>query len=256
MSTNKRVKLAEGREDKFVTSSDDLQLSGSSESSRNTDDDSEINGQRMKSKKTLKRKRRATEPLQFGATLQSLLNTDAPSGLPLSLKPSVLHQKNDVKLEVEARKVIQIERREREERGRTRDVIGGWGGESERSLRKVAQRGVVQLFNAIQQSQLAAAAAEEEAKVSRGTGKPSLPTPSLSRKDKGKKNNHKTNIPARGGKQSAADKDTFFDMIRSGGIASKVNGRCYTALDFGAPKDPALNLGVCCQKEPALGSTW
>lgn len=226
MSTNKRVKLAEDREGNSVTSSDDPQLSGSSEgedashpdqeSSRNTDDEI-ADGQRMKSKKTLKRKRRATEPSHFGATLQSLLNTDAPSGLPLSLKPSVAHQKNDAKLEIEAKKAIQTERKEREERGRIRDVIGGWGGESERSLRKVAQRGgtldalcksalmflltysssirvVVKLFNTIQQSQLAAAAAEEEAKASRGTGKPLLPTPSLSRKDKGKKNDHKTNI--------------------------------------------------------------
>lgn len=144
MSTNKRVKLAEGRED------DSIDDSGSSEgedashpgqdSSWNTDDEI-ADGQRMKSKKTLKRKRRATEPSHFGTTLQSLLNTDAPSGLPLSLKPSVAHQKNEAKLELEAKKVIQIERKEKEESGRIRDVIGGWGGESERSLRKVAQRG-------------------------------------------------------------------------------------------------------------------
>ncbi|KAF8560284.1 hypothetical protein OG21DRAFT_1452215 [Imleria badia] len=225
MSTNKRVKLAEGRED---DSDDDSQLSGTfeedssnpgQESSRNTDDEI-ADGQRVKSKKTLKRKRRATEPSHFGETLQSLLNTDAPSGLPLSLKPSVARQKNDAKLESEAKKVIQIERKEREERGRIRDVIGGWGGESERSLRKVAQRGVVKLFNTIQQSQLAAALAEEEAKASRGTGKPSLPTPSLGRKDKGKKNDHKNNISG-GEKHSAADKDIFFDMIRSGGIPPK-----------------------------------
>ncbi|KAH0838242.1 Rrp15p-domain-containing protein [Lanmaoa asiatica] len=227
MSTNKRVKLAGGREDDPVTSSDDPQLSGSSEEdashpdqevSRDTDDEI-ANGQRNKSKKTLKRKRRATEPSHFGATLQSLLDTDAPSGLPLSLKPSVVHQKNDAKLEIEARKIIQTERKEREERGRIKDVIGGWGGESERSLRKVAQRGVVKLFNTIQQSQLAAAAAEEEAKASRGTGKPSLPTPSLSRKDNGKRNNYKTNIS---GEEKQTNRDTFFDMIRSGGIVSKV----------------------------------
>jgi len=225
MSTNTRAKLAQGREDDSV---DDGELSGSSEgdashprdSSRNTDDEI-ADGQRMKSKKTLKRKRRATEPSHFGATLQSLLSTDAPSGLPLSLKPSVAHQKNEAKLELEAKKAIQIERKEKEERGRIRDVIGGWGGESERSLRKVAQRGVVKLFNTIQQSQVATAEAKKEAKASRGTGKPSLPTPSLGRKDKGKKNDHKNNISGRE-KQSAADKDTFFDMIRSGGIVSKV----------------------------------
>ena len=32
-------------------------------------------------------------------------------------------------------------RKEKEEKGRIKDVIGGWGGESERALRKVAQRG-------------------------------------------------------------------------------------------------------------------
>jgi len=147
MSTNKRVQLGEGRED---DSSSDSQFSGFSEgedsgrpgqeSSRNTDDEI-ADGQRTKSKKTLKRKRRATEPAHFGTTLQSLLNTDVPSGLPLSLQLSVAHQKNEAKLEFEAKKVIQIERKEKEDRGRIRDVIGGWGGESERSLRKVAQRG-------------------------------------------------------------------------------------------------------------------
>lgn len=150
MSANKRAKPVEDKEGDPFTPSDDLQLSDSSEgeeashpdeeSSRNTDDEI-ADGQRMKSKKTLKRKRRATEPSHFGATLQSLLNTDAPSGLPLSLKPSVAHQRNDAKLELEARKAIQVERKQREEKGRIRDVIGGWGGESERSLRKVAQRG-------------------------------------------------------------------------------------------------------------------
>ena len=118
MSTNKRAKLAGGR-----------------------GDDSYGQQLRTKSKKTLKRKRRATEPSHFGETLQSLLNTNTPSGLPLSLKPSVAHQKNGTKLESEAKKEIQIERKEREEKGRIRDVIGGWGNESERSLRKVAQRG-------------------------------------------------------------------------------------------------------------------
>lgn len=160
MSINKRVKLGEGREDN--SSDDDSQFSGSSEaedsghpgqeSSRNTDDEI-ADGQRTKSKKTLKRKRRATEPSHFGTTLQFLLNTDAPSGLPLSLRPSVAHQKNEAKLEFEAKKVIQTERKEKEDRGRIREVIGGWGGESERSLRKVAQRGgmldAICTFNAL-----------------------------------------------------------------------------------------------------------
>jgi hypothetical protein len=148
MLTNKKVTLTENRDDhtsdRFTETSQSSEAGNSSgsdqESSPNTDDEI-AHAQWKKSKKTLKRKRRATEPSQFGATLQSLLDTDAPSALPLSLKPSVAHQKNDAKLELQARRVIRIERKEKEDKGRIRDVIGGWGGESERSLRKVAQRG-------------------------------------------------------------------------------------------------------------------
>lgn len=96
---------------------------------------------RAKSKKTLKRKRRATDATHFGTTLQTLLGTDAPSNLPLSLKPSIARKRNDEKLEFKGKKVLEVEKKEREEKGRIQDVIGGWGGESERALRKVAQRG-------------------------------------------------------------------------------------------------------------------
>jgi hypothetical protein len=114
--------------------------SGSEGNSLDTDD--EIAGTKItKSKKTLKRKRRATEPSRFGATLQFLLDTDTPSTQPLSLKPSVARQRNDEKLELKAKKELQIEKKEKEDKGRVTDVIGGWGGESERALRKVAQRG-------------------------------------------------------------------------------------------------------------------
>ncbi|KAI6047707.1 Rrp15p-domain-containing protein [Pisolithus marmoratus] len=171
-----------------------------------------------KTKATLKRKRRATGPSQFGTILQSLLETETPSALPLSLKPSIARQRNDAKLELKARKIIQVERKEKEDRGRARDVIGGWGAESERSLRKVAQRGVVKLFNSIQQSQ----AAEAEALGAHGTSKPALPAPTLDNHGKGKrKSKQKDNLIGRG-KESTVDKDSFFDLIRSGGIVSKV----------------------------------
>jgi Rrp15p len=104
-------------------------------------DDEIAEGRLVKSKKTLKRKHRATEPSNFGATLQSLLKTDAPSGLPLSLKPSAARRHNDEKVELRAKKLLKVEKKSKEEVGRIKDVIGGWGGESERILRKVAQRG-------------------------------------------------------------------------------------------------------------------
>jgi len=94
-----------------------------------------------KSKKTLKRKRRATDPSSFGATLSALLSTNAPSSLPLSLKPSAARKRNEEKQELKVKKAQRIEKKEREDKGHISDVIGGWGGESERALRKVAQRG-------------------------------------------------------------------------------------------------------------------
>lgn len=98
---------------------------------------------KAKSKNTSRRKIRATAPSNFGATLQSLLNTDAPTTLPLSLQPSVAQRHNHERLEKRARNVLQVKKKEQEDRGRIRDVIGGWGAEGERGLRKVAQRGGV-----------------------------------------------------------------------------------------------------------------
>lgn len=93
----------------------------------------------------LERKHRATSPTPFGRTLESLLATSVPggtqTGMPLALKPSLSRKKNNEKLELKAKRVLEIERKEREEKGHVQDVIEGWNNESERSLRKVAQRG-------------------------------------------------------------------------------------------------------------------
>lgn len=122
--------------------SDFSQEDSDAEASDSADTEEEIeNAKQKKSSKTLKRKHRATDATRFGATLQHLLGTNAPSNLPLSLKPSVARKHNEEKLETKGRKVLLVERKEKEEKGRIKDVIGGWGGESERALRKVAQRG-------------------------------------------------------------------------------------------------------------------
>ncbi|KAJ7492703.1 Rrp15p-domain-containing protein [Mycena latifolia] len=220
----KRQKLDDPRDDepeRSNASDDDSDASGGFSGS-DSDDGSgsdKIEGLKpQKSRQTMKRKIRASGTSTFGATLQSLLNTDAPSTLPLSLKPSVGRKRNDEKLELRAKKVLQVERKEKEDKGRIVDVIGGWGGESERALRKVAQRGVVKLFNVIQQSQASASVAAEETKAARGSGKPTLPAPVIESKAKGK--GKKDNVLGRA-KEAAVEKDDFFDMIRSGGIVSK-----------------------------------
>lgn len=125
-------------EDQWVSEDEDGSVASSS-----PDTDTEIALAKVakKSKKTAKRKLRATSPSQFGQTLETLLNTSAPGEVPLSLKPSIGKKRNEQKLDVRTQKAVEREKKEHEEIGRVRDVIGGWGGENERALRKVAQRG-------------------------------------------------------------------------------------------------------------------
>lgn len=139
----KRQKLDEDdAEPEQAPASDEEDSDASGGFSASESDDDAIEGMKpQKSKQTKKRKIRASGTTTFGATLQSLLSTEAPSGLPLSLKPSLGRKRNDEKLELRAKKVLQVERKEKEDKNRIADVIGGWGGESERALRKVAQRG-------------------------------------------------------------------------------------------------------------------
>jgi hypothetical protein len=205
----KRQKLSEhSPDDQHGTDHDSGSEEHWSDTTGNRDStDDIVNLKREKSHQTSKRKIRATRSSTFGAALQSLLHTDAPSTLPLSLKPSIARQRNDEKLELKARKVLQVEKKDKEDKGRVKDVIGGWGAESERTLRKVAQRGgwsseklfsrlmlkstVVKLFNAIQSSQTAASISAEEAKATRGTGKPTLPAPVIDNKMKKKRDKNK-----------------------------------------------------------------
>jgi hypothetical protein len=132
------------------------------------------------------RKRRATSPSTFGSLLTNILSTSATAGpsssnstpLPssttaantalnrsqkpskrttsqiqssniLSLAPSIKKTLNARQLEQKARRVLDVTRKEREDKGRITDVLEGWGGREdgvggqdwERTLRKVAQKG-------------------------------------------------------------------------------------------------------------------
>ncbi|EIM92596.1 uncharacterized protein STEHIDRAFT_164848 [Stereum hirsutum FP-91666 SS1] len=197
----------------------DGEVSGSDEDDSPNTDDEIAGATRPKSKNTAKRKYRATDASNLGATLQTLLSTDAPSTQPLSLKPSLARKRNDEKLELKAKKALKTEKKDKEDKGRVKDVIGGWGAESERALRKVAQRGVVKLFNAIQQSQASAAVAVEETKASRGSGKPTLPAPSFEKNIKGSKKAKNKDNPLGRGKETTLGQDDFLDMIRSGVVS-------------------------------------
>lgn len=150
MNPQKRQRLSHNEEvddeqDRSEASEGDLDDGSESDTGASTSDD-EIHALKpQKSRQTKKRKIRASGPSAFGAALQSLLETETPNVLPLSLKPSLARRRNDEKLELKAKKVLAVEKKELEDKGRIREVIGGWGGDSERALRKVAQRGGMSL---------------------------------------------------------------------------------------------------------------
>lgn len=166
-----------------------------------------------------------TSPETVSKTTEPASTQSAPDTALLSLKKTSTARKRraEEKSEAKAAKAQLGERKEREDRNRVTDVIGGWGGESERALRKVAQRGglckllsvfdvadsdlffpyhirlvVVKLFNVIQQAQQSTNQATSEASAVRGTGKASLPAPSADGfRDEKKK------VKAKGGKDNA-----------------------------------------------------
>lgn len=141
----------------------------------------------------LERKRRATSPTTFGEALLDLLgNEDEKKSQKgqstiLSLAPHIRRSAQSSRLNEKASRLAIEAKRKRADRARVIDVIGGWGppgqppktadgsekGELneeesddirewrlqggaqgyEKKLRKVAQRGVVKLFNAIRAAQ-------------------------------------------------------------------------------------------------------
>jgi hypothetical protein len=107
-----------------------------------TDTDDEIAaGALTKSKKTQKRRLRATSPSRFGATLTQLLDGGSAPVASLTLKSRHDSKRREDKEQQRAKRTRDVLKVEVEEKGRIVDVIGGWGGENERVLRKVAQRG-------------------------------------------------------------------------------------------------------------------
>ncbi|CAO1614939.1 unnamed protein product [Jaminaea pallidilutea] len=177
-----------------------------------------------------------------------------------SLAPSVRTRIASSNLSAKASRVALAERRAREERGRVRDVIGSWGrpgqkpngeGEGEedgilaaggaaddewaqsggtkgyeRRLRKVAQRGVVKLFNAIRaaQSTTQEDVEEDQAQKSRAVVAGDKAGAGAGGGSSGGKGAASAKVPASnrnplGGKdKDLADlsKANFLDLIRSG----------------------------------------
>ena len=132
-------------------------------------DEDQLSGTRRKN--TTKR----NDPTAFSTSIAKILSTKLSQS---ARKDPVLSRSRDAvetsatlaneRLERKAKAKLRAEKREELERGRVRDVLGlssGQAGEvveEEKRLRKIAQRGVVKLFNAVRAAQVQGEAAARE----------------------------------------------------------------------------------------------
>jgi len=120
------------------------------------------------------------DPTAFSTSISKILSTKLPSSAradPVLSRSKIAHQTSseaaNEKLDKQARAKMRAEKKEELDRGRVRDVMGiqrgvtGAVAEDEKRLRKMAQRGVVKLFNAVRAAQVRG---EEAAKDERKKG--------------------------------------------------------------------------------------
>lgn len=120
------------------------------------------------------------DPTAFSTSISKILSTKLPTSAradPVLSRSKAAVQTGtdfaDEKLDKQARAKLRAEKREELDRGRVRDVLGidrgqtGAVAEEEKRLRKIAQRGVVKLFNAVRAAQVRG---EEAAKMERQKG--------------------------------------------------------------------------------------
>ncbi|KAJ5562512.1 hypothetical protein N7535_003037 [Penicillium sp. DV-2018c] len=120
------------------------------------------------------------DPTAFSTSISKILSTKLPTSARadpvLSRSSYATKLANDAveeKLDKAARAKLRAEKKEELDRGRIRDVMGiqrgiaGSVAEEEKRVRKMAQRGVVKLFNAVRAAQVRG---EEAAKMERRKG--------------------------------------------------------------------------------------
>ena len=120
------------------------------------------------------------DPSAFSTSISKILSTKLPTSAradPVLSRSKTAVQTGtefaDEKLDKQARAKLRAEKKEELDRGRVRDVMGidrgitGAVAEEEKRLRKIGQRGVVKLFNAVRVAQVRG---EEAAKAERQKG--------------------------------------------------------------------------------------
>ncbi len=137
---------------------------GSSVSSNNSDSsDPDVDAAPSKKKSTTKR----NDPSAFSTSITKILSTKLPQSArhdPLLSRSSAAHSQattlSQSRLEARAKAQLRAQRKADLNRNRVTDVLGlesgnaGEVAEEEKRLRKIAQRGVVKLFNAVRAAQV------------------------------------------------------------------------------------------------------
>lgn len=145
-----------------------------SDSDAGSSSDSDPDTQSTTTKPTKKKSKR-NDPEAFSTSITKILSTKLPTSvrhdpvLSRSLEATKTRQdaSND-RLETKARAKLRAEKQAALQKGRTKDVLGiergiaGEVAEKEKALRKIAQRGVIQLFNAFRAAHVRAEEARKE----------------------------------------------------------------------------------------------
>ncbi|KZZ95073.1 hypothetical protein AAP_01561 [Ascosphaera apis ARSEF 7405] len=148
------------------------------DSEEEDDDDEENPSSKPKQRKIPKR----SDPTAFSTSISKILSTKIPTSSradPLLSRSRTTAQTtadiSNEKLEARARAKLRAQRKEELEKGHVIDVLGvdrgdaGNTAETERRLRKIAQRGVIKLFNAVRVAQVRGEELAREERRSRAT---------------------------------------------------------------------------------------
>ncbi|KAJ5241134.1 uncharacterized protein N7469_002725 [Penicillium citrinum] len=161
-------------EDEVEDDNEENDASGSDEDGNLSDSSASDSGKKRRNVP------KRNDPTAFSTSISKILSTKLPSSAradPVLSRSKIAHQTSseaaNEKLDKQARAKMRAEKKEELDRGRVRDVMGiqrgvtGAVAEDEKRLRKMAQRGVVKLFNAVRAAQVRG---EEAAKDERKKG--------------------------------------------------------------------------------------
>lgn len=157
------------------TGTDDADSSENSNSESNFESSSDSEEETQSNTKKSKPKSKRNDPTAFSTSITKILSTKLPTSvrhdpvLSRSLEASRSRQEaSNERLETKARAKIRADKQVALQKGRTTDVLGiergiaGEIAEKEKALRKIAQKGVIQLFNAFRAAHVKAEEARKE----------------------------------------------------------------------------------------------